>query len=301
MLFEGLKISQDAGYRKYLNRFNVIQVDLTKFFQRDKPVSAMLKLLDKRIGFELKQSYPELEFRGRDLRSMLSRIWTTARQEFVIIIDEWDCIFRARVPKEEQIEYMEYLAKLLKNKPYVALAYMTGILPIRNSDNVMPLNMFHEFTMTDAYPLQEFAGFTEDEVRNLCLKNGKDFEAFRQWYEGYTVNGLTIYNPWSVTRTISKSRPGMSWTQTESYDALSIYIDSGIDGVKEAVANLTAGGEEDIDPTLYNNDYTDLRFCNDVLTLLVHLGYLTYDDSRGTVRIPNYEIRRQFDLLAKHK
>lgn len=178
---------------------------------------------------------------------------------------------------------------------------MTGILPICKSGDVVPLNMFQEFTMTDAYPLQEYTGFTEDEVRDLCLKNNKDFDAYRHWYEGYTVNGLTIYNPWSVSRTMSKSRPDMAWTRTESFDALSVYTGSGIEGVRDAVATLLAGGEVPIDPEMYSNDYTDLRSSNDVLTLLVHLGYLTYDDSKGTVRIPNYEIRRQFEMLAKRR
>ncbi|MCD8295174.1 MAG: ATP-binding protein [Clostridia bacterium] len=298
-LFSGLKISQDASYKTNLNKFNVIQVEITKLYDRTKPVSELIRTLEERIINEIEIEYPHISFMYKDLPSVLTEIWNQTGQPFVFIIDEWDCIFRAKASADEQTIYLDYLRDLLKNQPYVALAYMTGILPIKKYGEHSALNMFNEYSMTDAEPIQEYTGFTEDEVRALCERFGKSFETIKLWYDGYTVNNLSIYNPRSVVTAMRKSKPGNFWTATETYEALSIYIEADIDDVGTSIEHMLAGEEVPMDPELFNNDLNDYKTCDDVLNILVHLGYLTYDIDAGCVRIPNYEIRQQFVKTLK--
>jgi len=167
---------------------------------------------------------------------------------------------------------------------------MTGILPIKKYREHSAINMFDEFSMIDPADLAGFFGFTAKEVQELCRQREIDFPELQKWYDGYVLNGLHMYNPKSVVDVVRRGRFRSYWTGTETYEALEVYIDLNFDGLKEAVIHMLGNVPYEINTRKFQNDMTTLKTKDDVLTLLVHLGYLAYDESCGKVRIPNLEI-----------
>ena len=220
-----------------------------------------------------------------------------------MLIDEWDCLFREyQNDKEAQKKYLDFLRMWLKDKDYVALAYMTGILPIKKYGSHSALNMFTEYSMTNPGILAEFFGFTEDEVGVLCEKYKMSFEEARSWYNGYnlithTVEGdikYSMYSPKSVVESMLRHKFDTYWNQTETYEALKKYIQMDMDGLKQAIVEMLAGGSIRINTGTFSNDMTSFATRDDILTLLVHWGYLTYHSVTETVSIPNKEVSQEY-------
>ena len=190
--------------------------------------------------------------------------------------------------------YLNFLRDLLKNQPYCVLAYMTGILPINKYGEHSALNMFDEYSMTNQRELAEFTGFTEQEVQELCPAYDMPYEKMKQWYDGYDLKGIQIYNPRSVVMSLLGHDFDSYWTKTETYEALKKYIQMDMYNLKELITKLIAGSSVVINPDKFQNDMTTFASADDVLTLLVHLGYLTYDFDTRTVYIPNQEVQKEF-------
>ena len=300
-MFSGLKIAKSESFEKHLNKYNVIHINMVDFLGRSKSIDDMLDYLSKRILHELKKEYSDVDcFDWNDLISVLAEIFVDKNVPFVFIIDEWDCIFRVhKNDTESQTTYLNFIRNLLKGKSYVALAYMTGILPIKKYGEHSALNMFDEYSMTNADPIQEFTGFTGTEVRQLCDKYNMPFEETKKWYDGYCLNDLSIYNPKSVVAAMMRKKFDNYWTSTETYEALKVYIEMNFDGLKDTIIKLLSGEKEIIDTTTFTNDMVTFSTKDDVLTLLIHLGYLTYDFYTHEVCIPNYEISQQFASTIK--
>ena len=207
------------------------------------------------------------------------------------------CIF-----KEDQKKYLDFLRAWLKDKDYVALAYMTGILPIKKYGSHSALNMFTEYSMTDPGDLAGYFGFTEQEVSRLCDTYDMNFEEAKTWYDGYHLiahrqNGdehYSIYSPKSVVEAMLRHKLGTYWNQTETYEALKIYIQMDMDGLQDSVVRMLAGEAVQINIGTFSNDMTTFATKDDVLTLLIHLGYLTYNSVDGTVAIPNKEVSQEY-------
>lgn len=227
-------------------------------------------------------------------------IYSQDKNGFIFIIDEWDCIFREEPQNMEgQKIYLDFLRDLLKGRTYVKLAYMTGILPIKKYGTHSALNIFDEFSMTEPKQLAEYVGFTEKEVKNLCSFYQMNFEEARQWYDGYLLGEDThIYNPKSIVDAMFNQKFTSYWTRTETYEALKVYIDMNFDGLKDSVTAMIGGGKCRVNPEKFQNDMTSLGNRDDVLTLLVHLGYLAYDERSREVFIPNMEIEGEFRILS---
>jgi hypothetical protein len=219
---------------------------------------------------------------------------------FVVVIDEWDCIFRERPnDKAAQRRYLDFLRLFLKDKDYVALAYLTGILPVRKYGTHSALNMFNEFSMTGQGPLARLTGFTQEEVEALCAEHGAELAEMEAWYNGYLLSdgrGETVraYNPRSVVHAIHMGSFGNYWTRTETYEALKVYIDMDAGGLREDVVALLAGDRRAMDADRFQNDMVDVRGADDVLALLVHLGYLGYLAETREVFVPNKEISDEY-------
>jgi hypothetical protein rflaF_17479 len=190
------------------------------------------------------------------------------------------------------------LRNLLKDQSYVALAYMTGILPIKKYGEHSAINVFYEYSMTNSQPISEFTGFTEDEVKSICEKYNKDFDEMKHWYDGYCLNSLSIYNPKSVVESVLRNSYSNYWNLTETYEALKEHIQRNFDGLKEKITQMIAGECVSVNTAKFQNDMTSLNSSDDVLTLLVHLGYLTFkatnETGYGEVWIPNSEVRQEF-------
>ena len=294
-LFSKFQIAQTPDFEKHLNRYNVIHVDMQKFLSRTKNVHEMLDFLQKRVLKEMKQTFSGIEPEETSLITALEDLYGQCEEKFIFIIDEWDSIFRVhRDNAAAQKEYLDFLRDLLKGQPYVVLAYMTGILPIKKYGQHSALNMFDEYAMTNQKRLAEFTGFTEEEVQQLCERYHMSFEQTKDWYDGYNVNGVSIYNPRSVTSAMMNGIFDSYWTQTETYEALKMYIVRNENGLRDKIVRMIAGEHISINTKTFQNDMCTFETADDILTLLVHLGYLTYDFDTKTAWIPNKEVRQEF-------
>ncbi len=217
--------------------------------------------------------------------------------EFIFLIDEWDCVMRERQQSEDlHKRYLDFLQNLLKDQPYVAMAYMTGILPVKKYGQHSALNMFREYSMTNQKILEEFTGFTEEEVKELCRRFEMDFEEVSNWYDGYMFKKFRhIYNPKSVVEAMNCQDLENYWTSTETYEALKIYMDMDFDGLRFDIAQMIGGGRAAVNTNSFQNDMRTFKTKDDVLTLLIHLGYLAYDAQKKEAFIPNKEIIGEFE------
>ena len=299
-IFRKLKISSSLSFKENLNQYHVIHLDMTDFLSENSNVQQAITEIENAVLYDLRKAFPNVDYYNpNQLIRSLKDIFLEKKIPFIFIIDEWDCIFREhKNDTESQKIYLDFLRDLLKNKSYVALAYMTGILPIKKYGKHSALNMFTEISMTDASPVAEYTGFTDEEVHNLCMEYHRDYETMKNWYDGYDLNDISIYNPKSVVESILRKNYGNYWTSTETYEALKEYIQKDFDGLKDKITAMIAGEHVKVNTAKFQNDMTSLSSADDVLTLLVHLGYLTYHEESGTkngeVWIPNNEVKQEF-------
>lgn len=301
-LFDRLAVSRSLSYREHLNQYDVIKINMQEFLSLTHSMDEMLALPQRRIIGELKRKYPDYVEESH-MMFVLQDIYARTQSPFVILIDEWDCLFREyQQDKEAQKIYLDFLRLWLKDKDYVGLAYMTGILPIKKYGSHSALNMFTEYSMTNPREMAPFFGFTEEEVQKLCEEYGRSFEETRAWYDGYDLMAMegtvprtySMYSPKSVVDAMLSGIFDNYWNQTETYEALKVYIRMNFDGLKDAVIRMLAGESVQINTGTFSNDMTTFTGRDDVLTLLVHLGYLSYNWPDKTVSIPNKEVSQEY-------
>ena len=294
-LFSNLKIAKADSFEKHLNKYNVISFDMQKFLVKTENVKDMLELMEQKILKDIRKDFSGIIDDEEDLISTLEIAFSETGIPFVFIIDEWDCVLRYYKENESaQKTYLDYLYALFKGQPYVALAYMTGILPIKKYGVHSALNMFNEYSMEGAYPFSEFTGFTEQETETLCQQYKIDINEAKKWYNGYNVDGVAIYNPRSVTEACRRKRFTDYWSKTDTYIALKTPINLNFDGLKEKIEKMIAGDNVHVNTAKFQNDMTSMKSADDILTLLIHLGYLTYDFDTKTCHIPNMEVQQEF-------
>ena len=260
--FENLKIGKDASFMEHLNQYNVIFLNMQDFLSENSDIEDMQNAIEEAVLWDLQEEYPDIHYYKTDnlIRSLMD-IYKAVNVPFIFIIDEWDCIFREnREDRNAQKIYLDFLRKLLKDKRYVALAYMTGILPIKKYGSHSALNMFDEFSMTNPKQLAEFVGFTESEVRELCTRYGMDFEETRRWYDGYHFQNVEhVYSPRSVVSAMLSRSFDNYWNQTETFEALRDYIVLNYAGLKDTVIELLAGEHKKIETGSFSNDMTTFQ------------------------------------------
>ena len=293
-MFSKLRIAADPEFKKHLNKYNVIHINMLDFIDKNKSIKESIDYLSKRLIHEIKKENRDVDcFDWNNLMSVLAEVFDEKRIPFIFVIDEWDCIFREfKNDVTGQSEYLDFLRRILKGQSYVALAYMTGILPIKKYGKHSALNMFTEIAMTNTREYSEFTGFTESEVQELCNEYNMPFDETKRWYDGYNLKGVSIYNPRSVVMSMTGHDFDSYWTSTETYEALKVYIQMNFDGLREKVVDMIAGEKISVNVGKFQNDMSTFNSADDVLTLLVHLGYLTYNE--GKVRIPNSEVQQEF-------
>ena len=296
-LFKGFKIEKNESFREHLNRYDVIFLNMQQFLIRAKN-QEVTEYLEQAVIEELREGYGNLfseQITG--LAEAIERIYVKTDKQFIFLIDEWDCVMRERQESEDlQKQYLDFLRNLLKDQPYVALAYMTGILPVKKYGQHSALNMFWEYSMTDQKALEEYTGFTEGEVIELCKRYGMDFAETSNWYDGYRFTEFRhVYNPRSVVEAMSCHKFSNYWTSTEVYDALKVYVDMDFDGLRADIVQMLGGGHIRVNTRSFRNDMRNFSVKDDVLTLLIHLGYLAYDSEKKEAFIPNKEIIEEFE------
>jgi hypothetical protein len=292
-LFDDLKVSQIDSYQTHLNKHNVIKIDMQYFLTIAEDINDFFELFNEEIIEELNEIY-DIKARRNILPLVLSKIYAKTNDKFIFIIDEWDSVLRQyKDDKDIQRKYLDYLSALLKDKDYVSLVYMTGILPIRKYGNESVINMFKEITFIHPTPLEKFTGFTEEEVKQLCKQCDMSFEAMKDWYNGYRLdNNLSVYNPRSVVYALTDKKYGNYWTGTQTYEMLKGYLNEY--DLREDVLELLEGKEVIVNTSLFQNNISSFQSKDDVLTLLVHLGYLGYNSENKSVYIPNKEVKDEF-------
>lgn len=305
-LFEDLCISKNEDFKKHLNQYDVIYLDILWFIVNAESIQDTILELQKDVIEELRDIYPKcIRDDTRSLPKALAQINSKTGNKFFVVIDEWDALFREA--KEEfkiQEDYIKLLRGLFKGMQiaqFIVGAYMTGILPIKKYGTQSALTDFKEFTMINPGPLSRYVGFTEKEAVSLCEKYYLDFDEAKKWYDGYWFETVGhVYSPNSIIEAIVAGKFSNYWTQTETYESLKIYIEMDFDGLKTAIIEMLGGQHCKIDPGTFQNDMISLKSKDDVFTLLVHLGYLAYNEEKKEVFIPNEEVREEFIRAVKN-
>jgi hypothetical protein len=298
-LFQDCKIAKDPSFEKHLNQYDVLYLDITWFISNVTEIKDTVAEMQRDVIRDLHENYPDIA-EEKSLPKMLAKIAEVTGKKFIIIIDEWDALFReAKDDYALQEEYIQLLRGLFKSSgqtdKMIEAAYITGILPIKKYGTQSAMTDFKEYTMLAPQKLAEYVGFTEGEVKELCETHNMDFAEVKRWYDGYSFSKLqSVYSPNSVIEAINNEELGNYWTQSETYESLKVYIDMDEDGLKEAIVQMLGGARCKIDTGTFQNDMTNIKRKDDVLTLLVHLGYLAYHAESQSVYIPNEEVRREF-------
>ena len=282
----------------HLNGYDVIHIDIQWFLSNVNELDHIVKYITDAVLAELREYYPEVITMGVvTLPDALSRIKNVTGQKFIVIIDEWDVLIRDEAANVRvQNEYIGFLQGMFKGTEptkYIQLAYLTGILPIKKEKTQSALNNFDEFTMLEASNLAPYIGFTEDEVKDLCETYQKDFEKVKRWYDGYLLEDTAVYNPKAVVSVMQKSKFRSYWSETGSYEAIVPLINMDFDGLKTALIEMLSGTSVKLNTATFTNDTVNFKNRDDVLTYLIHLGYLSYNQDERTAFVPNEKIRQE--------
>ena len=310
-LFVGLKAEQDASFETYLNRYSVLYLDVTSFTARPELRANIVRAIQEKIIKELKDSFPDVKYEeNSDLMDVLSAIHQATGEKFFFIIDEWDAIYR-EFPGRQKMkgepestsptildEYVMLLRRLFKIQDSdrgFAGAYLTGILPIKKYNTESALNNFCEYSMIDPAFFASCYGFTEDEVQMLAKRHNASIDNLKTWYDGYNIGKeKSIYNPYSVMKALQRGVCRSYWTTTGAYDSVITYIQMNFDGLKDDIIRMLSGEHIYVNTLKFQNDMHIVRSKNDVLTVLIHLGYLAYDGDKRQCFIPNKEVSDEF-------
>ena len=299
-IFHKLKIHNKHSYYQHLNKHNVIYMNFSEYFENTPSSNGGIQKLSERLMKDLSQAYPDLVDEKTNLPLALDMIQQVTGDKFIFLIDEWDTVFRFhKHEKEAQEEFLSFLKLLFKDKTYVELVYMTVILPIKKYNTGSALNMFREYTMIDPKQMASFFGFTKEEVEALCAEHSINMlPELTEWYDGYYMEQAgDIYNPRSVVEALEEESCGDYWNKTGGFSELEEYITMNFDGLGQAITQLLGGEEIPVNVLGFSNDLDSFQDRDEVITALIHLGYLTVKN--GKVRIPNRELREEFGNTVK--
>ena len=296
-LFAPFEIAKDPEFELHLNKYNVIHIDVSSFegTYKDKIVAGMKEAIYR----ELKLEITDLLGVENAIASILADVYQKTGNQLVIIIDEWDCVVRNYTDKTDVVhEYLQFLHDLFKSeesKSFLALAYITGILPIKKIENESALNNFYEYTMLISCNLSQYYGFTEEEVKKLCQKYNMEFDSIKAWYNGYFINELHMYNPNSVVSAMLRRQIASYWKNTSSFKTINRLIQLNYAGLKDDILYILAGGKVRVKTASFSNDLHDITSKDNAITALIHLGYLGFDAERSQAYLPNYEVATAYE------
>ena len=303
-LFKNYEISTVSSYEKNLNKYDVIHFDVQWCMMDAEDTDHVVDYINEGILQELREAYGQIiPDAVRTAYGAMSYIKAATGNKFVVIIDEWDVLIRDEAQnhtlQEAYIDFLRGMFKGTEPSRYIALAYLTGILPIKKLKTQSALNNFEEFTMLDAGRMAPYVGFTEEEVHGLCEQYGCSYEQVKSWYDGYLLEDYQVYNPKAVVSVMLNGKYKSYWSNTGSYEAIVPLINMDFDGLKQAIIEMISGSTVEVDTGTFQNDTVSFSSRDDVITYLIHLGYLAYDQRKQCAFIPNEEIRQE--LLAATK
>lgn len=313
-VFDSLAISQVDDYRRYKNQYNVIRIDFSKMPRNCDSYTQYIERIEALLIEDVKEAFPQVKINEADaVGDILESVFVQCGEKFIFVLDEWDFIFhRDFINEIDKEKYVAFLSNLLKDRPYVVLSYMTGILPIAKYSSGSELNMFAEFTMVNSPMFGEYFGFTDDEVDDLyrryiveCDRQHKEKsvtrKGLRDWYNGYyTKSGERVYNPRSVVFALQFNNLANYWTSSGPYDEIYYYIRNNISDVRDDLALMISGESVTAKIQEYAATSMNLSTRDEIYSAMVVYGFLSY--LNGKVCIPNRELMEKFDeLLVKNE
>lgn len=313
-VFDSLTISQVDDYRRYKNQYNVIRIDFSKLPRNCDSYTQYIERIEALLIEDVKEAYQQVKINEADaIGDILESVFVQCGEKFIFVLDEWDFIFhRDFINEIDKEKYVAFLSNLLKDRPYVVLSYMTGILPIAKYSSGSELNMFAEFTMVNSPMFGEYFGFTDDEVDDLyrryiveCDRQHKEKsvtrKGLRDWYNGYyTKSGERVYNPRSVVFALQFNNLANYWTSSGPYDEIYYYIRNNISDVRDDLALMISGESVTAKIQEYAATSMNLSTRDEIYSAMVVYGFLSY--LNGKVCIPNRELMEKFDeLLVKNE
>ena len=305
-IFASYEIAKSDSYKKHLNQYDVIYLDIQWCMMDAGSAEQTVSYLNYHVIEELKEIYPQILLDGiRTAYGAMSCINAQTGVKFIVIIDEWDVLIRDEAANEAVLQdYINFLRGMFKGSEptkFIALAYLTGILPIKKLKTQSALNNFMQFTMITPGVLARYIGFTEEEVGKLCEQFGVDFREVKRWYDGYELGDYHVYNPNVVVNAMINKSFQSYWSQTGTYESIVPFINMNFDGLKTAAIEMLSGATTQINVNSFQNDMVNFVDKDDVLTLLVHLGYLAYNQNMQYAYIPNEEIRQELLFAVRRK
>ncbi|MCC8070993.1 MAG: AAA family ATPase [Bacteroidales bacterium] len=302
-LFRGLAVESDPSFQHHLNRYRVIFLSMSDLISKYGHDPEIIEKIQADIMEDVRRVFPEVELEPRDdLMDLLLSIATEKGEEFVMVIDEWDAICREFADESVMDRYVNWLRRLFKGvntSRVFAGAYITGILPIKKYNTESALNNFCEYTMTAPGRLAPHFGFTAKEVKALCDQRGFSFEEMERWYDGYSIGTEpSMFNPNSVMLALRNGVCSNYWSATGAFDRVATYIQMNFQGLKDDIIAMLAGESRPVRYVRFGNDINIIKSKDDVLTVLIHLGYLSYNPVTRTCRIPNLEVIKALEDSA---
>lgn len=310
-IFRPLWIAQAEEYDKYRNQFPVIHISFNESGRRCNSYEQYIDQIEKRLVRDLKKEYPAVEISDElgAADALLELYAEEDTAQFIFVLDEWDFIFHQNfITENDKRKYLTFLRNLLKDRPYVRLAYMTGILPIAKYSSGSELNMFSEFTMASEERFSEYFGFTEREVDLLFWRYQEreekqkkvTREGLKEWYDGYqTKSGERLYNPRSVVMSLSNNNLGNYWTSSGPYDEIYYYIERNVDEVRDDLARMVSGIPVSARVREYAATSQELKTREEIFSAMVVYGFLSYEN--GKVSIPNKELGDKFAEMLQRE
>ena len=325
-IFDDLHIANRVDYLEHLNKYDVIYIDMNTidglfddYSKQKNKVEGINDLVDYleysiinelKLNNEFSECLEKHQVENTGLLKALSTLRNHLNTQFIFIMDEWDLIYRDyRNDTKLQEDFIELLRGLFKSdggKACFALAYLTGILPIKKYNSQSTLNNFKEYNMLTPEPFETYFGFTEEEVAEIVKSPDctLSYQELKKWYKGYKLNGIDIYNPNSVVSAVSRNECISYWSKTSSNDEVVRLINMDFDGVKKDVMNLIEGARVLFDFSNFQNDMVTIKNKNDVFSLLVCLGYLGCSDIGSDsdykqAYVPNKEIKQALMGIIK--
>ena len=299
-LFADLEIIKDPSFEQHLNKYPVIYLDISDFVTRFHDETVVTHI-EERIKEDVLNNYPDtIVQEGDDLMDCLIKIVDSTGQQFIFIIDEWDAICREyKAGTSAMDRYVNWLRRMFKggsSANVFAGVYMTGILPVKKYKTESALNNFIEYSMIDPGNMGQYFGFTKAEVAALAQKHGTDFDELEKWYDGYQIGAQpSMFNPNSVMQAVTRRWCSSYWASTGAYDAVAGYINMNFEGLKDDIIRMLAGGRCKVRTSGFQNDMSIINTKDDVFTVLIHLGYLSFDRTRNECYIPNLEVSGEME------
>ncbi len=297
-LFEDKQIRKDSSFEEHLNKHHVLWLDMAGIFSSLDNKRDFVRRLKYILLRDFREAYPNIDFNDCELNEAFALIHSKTGDRFIFLIDEWDVIFREMPSSDLCNDYIMFLRSLFKASDISScfdLVYMTGILPIRRYTTESALNMFSEYNMLNPKSFSAYIGFTEEEVHHLCDKHDIDFEMMKKWYNGYHFGKISVYNPKSVVEAITERKFSDYWTSTGALESVTNYMNYDNGELKEVITRMLTGEKVQLNVMKFSNDLTKINSRDAALTVLVHLGYLAYDEETKSAYIPNYEIQNEFE------